>query len=277
MKIYIYTLLFCLITISNSTFSQNFNAKITYFANTKTDLDFFKNRKIPEDRKQQIIKMLKENSNKKYTLYIVDHESIYKENEQLESSNSSNKGRYKMFSSMTGNPSGENYYKDLLNKIYSYNIDLYGKPFLINDKLKTYDWNITGETKKIGRYTVIKATAIKKLPIRKKARAKNIKPANSAKKREMRITAWFCPEIPISTGPSQYWGLPGLILEVNNGFSTILCSEILLNPNERIKVKIPSKGKKVTELEYKTIAIKKHKDIMEMRKRNNKARPRNHF
>ena len=33
------------------------------------------------------------------------------------------------------------------------------------------------------------------------------------------VTAWYTPEIPINQGPADYWGLPGLILEVNFYFS----------------------------------------------------------
>ena len=36
------------------------------------------------------------------------------------------------------------------------------------------------------------------------------------------MSAWFTPEIPVSTGPSMYGGLPGLILEINDDRTTML-------------------------------------------------------
>ena len=30
--------------------------------------------------------------------------------------------------------------------------------------------------------------------------------------RDVEVVAWFTPEIPVSSGPSWYQGLPGLIL-----------------------------------------------------------------
>ena len=36
------------------------------------------------------------------------------------------------------------------------------------------------------------------------------------------MTAWFTPEIPVSTGPAMYGGLPGLILEISDGNRTML-------------------------------------------------------
>ncbi|HEU4495991.1 MAG TPA: GLPGLI family protein, partial [Flavobacterium sp.] len=53
-----------------------------------------------------------------------------------------------------------------------------------------------------------------------------------------------------------YWGLPGLILEANDGNTTILCSKIILNPKEKIEIKKPNKGKKVNRKQYEEITSK---------------------
>ena len=50
--------------------------------------------------------------------------------------------------------------------------------------------------------------------------------------KEIEITAWYTPQIPINQGPGEYWGLPGLILEINADRTTILCSKIIMNPSE---------------------------------------------
>ena len=39
--------------------------------------------------------------------------------------------------------------------------------------------------------------------------------------REITVTAWYTPQIPINQGPGEYWGLPGLILEINADKTTI--------------------------------------------------------
>jgi GLPGLI family protein len=51
------------------------------------------------------------------------------------------------------------------------------------------------------------------------------------------------PEIPVSQGPEGYWGLPGLILEVNDGKTVLLCSKVVLNPKVKAEIKAPSKGR----------------------------------
>jgi GLPGLI family protein len=78
------------------------------------------------------------------------------------------------------------------------------------------------------------------------------------------ITAWYAPEIPVNQGPESYWGLPGLILEVNDGRTTILCSKIVLNPKEKAKIEAPSKGKVVTQAEYDETVMKKMEEMREM-------------
>ena len=49
---------------------------------------------------------------------------------------------------------------------------------------------------------------------------------------------------PVGHGPSEYWGLPGLILEVSAGETTMLCSKIIINPVEAIEIEAPKKVNK---------------------------------
>ena len=60
----------------------------------------------------------------------------------------------------------------------------------------------------------------------------------------------------------MYYGLPGLILEVNAGNTTILCSKIELN-KEGETVNPPKKGKKINQEKYDELVKKKAKEIRE--------------
>ena len=71
-------------------------------------------------------------------------------------------------------------------------------------------------------------------------------------------------DIPISQGPENYWGLPGLILEVNDGTTTILCSKIVINPKDRKEIKQPKKGTQITQKEFEKIAQEKMEEMREM-------------
>jgi GLPGLI family protein len=82
--------------------------------------------------------------------------------------------------------------------------------------------------------------------------------------KDITITAWYTPEIPVNQGPEKYWGLPGLILEVNDGKTIILCSKIVLNPKEKLEIKAPTTGKEITQASYDQIVMDKIKEIQEM-------------
>ena len=82
--------------------------------------------------------------------------------------------------------------------------------------------------------------------------------------KEKKIIAWYTPQIPIQTGPDEYWGLPGLILELKSGKTTMLCSKIVLNPKDEVEINIPSKGKSVGRDEYKKIVMDKVNEMQEM-------------
>ena len=82
--------------------------------------------------------------------------------------------------------------------------------------------------------------------------------------KEITITAWYTPEIPISQGPENYWGLPGLILEANDGKTTILCSKVVLNPKDKAVIKAPTNGKVISQKEYDETVVKKMEEIRKM-------------
>jgi GLPGLI family protein len=158
-----------------------------------------------------------------------------------------------------------------------------GKEFLVVDSLPKLNWKLEQETKQIGGYNCFKATVVKEAS---KTDFRNFRPKNNeAKKDEVKktsgetktnfednfeipkeiiVTAWYTPEIPVNQGPENYWGLPGLILEVNDGKTTILCSKIVLNAKDKVEIKPSKKGKVVSQKEYDETVIKKMEEFREM-------------
>ena len=106
------------------------------------------------------------------------------------------------------------------------------KRFLVKDSLPTYKWEMSSETKNIGNYTCYKASFTRDVENVKMSivngESKEVKETVS-----VTTTAWYTPQIPINQGPDDFWGLPGLILEVNADRTTILCTKIVMNPEEK--------------------------------------------
>ena len=140
------------------------------------------------------------------------------------------------------------------NELYQ-RIAQQGKEFV----LKNYNWDITQESKKIGGYTCYKAISITKVTkkelqeyeVEKVKQSKNKTSFfNLEKPKDKKITVWYNPEIPVSHGPNQYWGLPGLIMEVNENNLIILCSKVILNPKDKKSIKAPKNGKVISQNAY---------------------------
>lgn len=118
---------------------------------------------------------------------------------------------------------------------------------------KPIDWEITQETKKIGKYTCYKATAVERLFSRQ------------GHYYNKQVVAWFTPEIPMSFGPSYYSGLPGLILQIERDKFTLTATKINLNPDDKdIKIKRLDKNAKVITEEEANNRIK---EMMDARKK----------
>ncbi len=261
MRIQFFTLLVMLVLGVNA---QDFQGKATYKTHRKFEMnlggDGQNGQGMNAEMQAQIRAQLMKQFQRTYTLNFTKTESTYKQNEELEAPQVQT-GGMQIQVSMSGGGT-DVYYKNTAEKRYVDKTEISGKRFLIKDKLEQPKWEMSGETKNIGNYTCYKATQK-----REETRTSFSITDGEREEKEEKVTvetvAWYTPEIPVSNGPEYFWGLPGLILEIQDGDHTIVCSEIVLNPEEKIEIKEPKKGKKVSQEEYEKIMKKHSEDMME--------------
>ena len=262
---------FVIVFIGLGVQAQDFQGKAIYQSKTQVNFDFG-NRNIPEDRKKDMMERIKKANEKTFILNFNQTASIYEEEETLEQPGERDGGRGPRFGGMAGTDG--DLYKNIKDQRYLIKNELLGKIFLIDDELETLEWKMGSESKTIGNYTAFKATATKTIkrpnmsaifrrPGREDENKDEEKKEEEFTVKEVEIVAWYTPEIPINQGPGLYWGLPGLILAINDDITTIVCSEITMNPSDKIEIKAPSKGKKVTQAEYDKISQEKMKEMRE--------------
>jgi len=246
--------------ITTNLFAQNIEGVATYKSQTKMDIELDEG--VSDSMKEQIKAMLKKQSEKEFTLTFTKDESTYKEVEQLDNNNRISSGGMEIV--VMGSGGNDVYYKNLKENRYVDKTELFGKEFLIKDSIESRDWKLTKETKNIGEYTCFKATTTRtQKTMSVVSSSEEGESKNETKEEEIEITAWYTPQIPIANGPDGYGGLPGLILELNNGGQTVLCSKIVLNPAKKVSIKEPTKGKVVTSEEFREITEKKMKEMNE--------------
>lgn len=201
----------------------------------------------------QIKEAMRKSSEKSYILEFNTHESFFKEEEKLAEPKV---GSHQISVTMNSTSSGK-LYKNLKDNYSLLENDYLGKVFLIKDSLHTSGWELGTESKKVGNYTVYKATkTIKPKRYISEDDQTDVDEKESGilsmikkEPQDITYTAWYTPEIPISNGPEAYGGLPGLILELHSPKMVYLCSEIILNPKKSIKIKAP-KGKVIAQSEF---------------------------
>lgn len=239
------------------------------------------NRDITPEMQKNIEERMKKMLEKTFILNFDKSASIYKEEEKLDAPGQQAGGMRVMVNSFMGG--GGTFYKDVKAKTYTVDKEFMGKEFLVIDSLPKLNWKMEAETKQIGGYTCYKATAVKEAS---KTDFRNFRPKKEEEKKddsgkasgetktnfadnfempkEIIITAWYSPEIPVNQGPENYWGLPGLILEVNDGRTTILCSKIVLNAKDKTEIKPSKKGKVISQKDYDETVIKKMEELRDM-------------
>ena len=266
----IITVLLLLITATLE--AQEFQGKATYQTKTTLDMDFA-NSGIPADRIKMIKERMKSRLERTYVLNFNKTASIYKEEATLDQASS---GRGGMRFMMMGGGASGGHYKNTQTKASAKENEFSGKNFLVKDSLTIYDWKMEQETKMIGEYMCFKATTVVERPMRREfqfGRRNNTEEDRAAQEKKEKeqenikelitVVAWYTLDIPVSNGPGNYWGLPGLILEISDDNTQILCTKIVMNPKEKADLKEPTKGKVVTQEEYDSIIEEKTKEMRE--------------
>jgi GLPGLI family protein len=280
---------FVLILSFLSSYAQkDFQGLAVYESKTSTS-DFKKrfegNKEMTPDMQKMIEERMKKMFEKTFILNFDKQASIYKEEEKLDSPGQGGGGVRVMSSFMGG---GGTYYKNVKDRNYTVDKEFMGKEFLIKDSLVTYNWVMESESRQIGGYTCYKATTV--IPA-SKTDFRNFRPKREEDKKkeinsdstkteikekktnfmedielpkEITVTAWYTPEIPVNQGPEGYWGLPGLILEVNDGKTIILCSKVVLNPKDKVEIKASNNGKSISQKDYDETVTKKMEEFRQM-------------
>jgi GLPGLI family protein len=255
----------CIIFMSFKPSAQDFQGKAYYFSKSSMDLGTWGAR-MSEEQKKEAQERLKNRLEKTYILSFNKEESLFKEEDKVDAISGAT-------DSWGSNFSRGEQYKNVKENALVQEQEFYGKRFLVKDKLQAITWNMGKETKKIGQYLCFKATA--SIPTNELSwydfSWSDLRETDSnnenAEVKMTTVEAWYTLQIPVNNGPAEYWGLPGLILEVSGGNTTMLCSKIILNPKEKVTIVAPDKGKEISKGEYqKTIKEK----MLEMR--NNRGR-----
>lgn len=249
-----------IISLPNTIQSQSFQGKAIYKSKEKMELGNWGAR-MSEAQKKQIAARLKNRLEKTYILTFNMQEAMFLEDEKIDAISGATDSWGSYFKR------GDQY-KNIKETKLVQSQEFYGKRFLVKDDLYKINWEMGTETKKIGQYTCYKAKAF--VP-KNELQWYNFSWSdlrNNDKKEEnpegnlMVVEAWYTPQLPVSQGPAEFWGLPGLILEVSSGNTTLLCTEIEINQKQQVAIQAPEKGTEITKSDYNETIKKK---MLEMR------------
>lgn len=215
---------FLILFFVNNIYSQS--GRIIYSIQVGVDLT-----EVPKDKVDFITQMVNNAKNQQFELAFNGSKSSFKIVEKL-----GNRPEYEVKMENIASAaftSSKDVYIDYDHKIEIYKTK---EGLLVESKYNSGNWEVSTESKKIANYVCYKA--IKKIPF--------IDRKGQSKVKE--VFAWFAPSLPYSYGPKNFYGLPGLILELTENRATYLATIIDLE-SERINIDFP-KGKSVTEEVY---------------------------
>lgn len=258
--------LMMLLLVSTTVGAQEFQGKAEYFSKfifkSKIKLTDEIEKVIEDKELKEAVKLaMKKSSEKTYTLVFNKEEAVYEENEELEQPSAPSSG-FSISISMSG---GGKKYINTKEKISLEEDEIFEKEFTVEEPLVKPDWKLVNESKKIGDYTCLKAelivpvTEVQKQNYQDFLKREEKKPAlfKMEEPKDKVVVAWYTPEIPLSFGPNNYWGLPGLILEINEENNVILCSKVVLNSKSKSKIKRPKTGENISRKEFEAQKKKK--------------------
>jgi GLPGLI family protein len=239
-------------------FAQGFTGRAYYKSTSNFSIKMDSTRMAPEQM-AQIQASLKKQMEQNYILSFNQTESTWKKEESLGGGPATASAGGAVFMVATGGE-GSTLYKNIADQSFLEEQDMMGKAYLVKDMLEPVEWELSEETKKVGNYTVQKASSTRIVDSKRfstgMTEMENVKDT-------LQVTVWFTPEIPVSHGPENFFGLPGLILEVQNQGRTLICEKIELNPSANpVVIERPSKGKEITQAEFRTVQEEGMKQMM---------------
>lgn len=170
-----------------------------------------------------------------YNLRFEKNKSFYEAEESLEIGNSKQMEAAKVIG-------GKGLYYYEKGKGLIIQREFLGDLFLIQpDDNSSIEWEITGERKKVGDFECLKAIGLKK----------------DFNGNKSNVIAWFSTEINAPYGPKDYYGLPGLILEVKDNGVKYFCTSVLFGEQNISK---PSKGIQITKKALNEYALKRARE-----------------
>lgn len=215
---------------NNENKSEILKVEITYLEDINLENSEFKN--FPEAIKKKIKEM--QSTNPLYFKLLADKNNstynLFNSNTSKEESFEKNTSKITIATTNT--------YKNIDNQLLLNTTSFNKIDYLISDKLTDFNWKITKEKMKIGKFNCIKATSLNNGNF---------------------LTAWFTEEIPLNDGPSIYWGLPGIIIKLTAQEKIFTAVQIQIKDN--VIIKKPTVGKKMTQKEFKDFMKKQPKEI----------------
>lgn len=128
--------------------------------------------------------------------------------------------------------------------------DMLGKTFLVS--IAKPKFKLVTETKTIHGYTCYKAITTE---------VEHFSKLNDGREDLVNtIEAWYTPEISAPFGPLNFFGLPGLILELKYTNVTYTAVDLKLK-NKAIEIETPKKGKKITNEAFEDLIFTKMKEM----------------
>ncbi|CAM1369761.1 conserved exported hypothetical protein [Tenacibaculum sediminilitoris] len=209
-------------------FSQNNNGKLVYSAYLN-QASFNKN--ISKSKNNKVKELIESQGKRKYLLLFNQFESIFKQDEKLKNENY--KGKIDLVSIFVGKGS---YYYNLKTKELLNQKEVMGENFVVECD-SDYNWVFIQETRKIGNFLCHKAVTTKTIKTKK------------GDYKEKPIVAWYTYDVPISFGIKDFQGLPGATVLLNGYTITYSLIEVKLNSLDKVDIKKPNRGKKITEKE----------------------------
>jgi GLPGLI family protein len=120
-------------------------------------------------------------------------------------------------------------------------LTMLGKTYLVEDSLAAPKWRILNDLKEVAGHVCMKAFAQDTV-------------------RKQKIIAWFAQDILHSGGPAGFYGLPGMILEIDvNEGAMVLTADLIEMKKLTTELDPPAKlkGKKIKQADYDKL-IKAH-------------------